>query len=101
MSDKIQRPVIVRSRDAGVIFGDYIANDGSTITLANARQMWRWRARTGGTLIDCATHGVIEDDCRFSFPAAGTTTVFDACAMIDCTTDAAISIREAVGQKWK
>jgi len=100
MSDKIQRHVIVRSRDAGVIFGDYIGNDGSTITLANARQMWLWRAKKGGTLIDCATHGVVEDGCRFSFQAAGKTTVFNACAMIDCTADAAISIREARGQQW-
>lgn len=97
---KLGRPVIVRSRDAGVIFGEYTGNDGSTVHLANARQMWKWQAAEGGTLIDCATKGVNPAGCKFS-PSQATVTVFNACALIDCTEQAANSIRTVVGGAWK
>ena len=94
------RPVIVRSRDAGVLFGEYAGNDGSTIHLTNARQMWQWHAAKGGTLIDCATYGVKADACKFS-PSQATVTVFNACALIDCSDDATVSIRKVEGGSWK
>jgi hypothetical protein len=88
------RKVIVRSRDAGVIYGEYAGNDGSTVHLKNARQLWKWFAAKGITLIDVATYGVKKSDCKFS-TAQSTVTVFNACAMIDATGEAAASI-EAV-----
>jgi hypothetical protein len=88
------RKVIVRSRDAGVIYGEYAGNSGDTIHLTNARQMWKWFAAKGISLIDVATYGVRKSDCKFS-PASATVTVFSACALIDVTADAAASI-EAV-----
>ena len=91
---QIGRKVIVRSRDAGVIFGEYAGNDGSTVHLKNARQMWKWFAAKGISLIDVATYGVKKSECKFS-TAAATVTVFNACAMIDVAGDAASSI-EAV-----
>lgn len=97
---KIGRPVIVRSRDAGVLFGEYAGNDGSTVHLNNARQMWKWHAAQGGTLIDCARYGVKANNCKFS-PAQATVTVFDACALIDCTDEAASSIKSVDGGSWK
>lgn len=93
-------PVIVRSRDAGVLFGEYAGNDGSTVHLKSARQMWRWHAAEGGTLIDCATHGVIDSKCKFS-PSRATVTVFNACALISCTAAAASSIMAVKGSAWK
>jgi hypothetical protein len=51
------RPVIVRSRDAGVQFGYLDRYEGSTVYLTKARQMWSWTAAEGGTLLDCATNG--------------------------------------------
>lgn len=97
---KIGRPVIVRCRDAGVLFGDYAGNDGSTVYLTNASQMWRWRAAKGGTLIDCATHGVIASECKFSVGVAAVT-VFGACAIIDCSEDAANSLRNVEVRSWE
>lgn len=97
---QIGRPVIVRSRDAGVLFGEYNGNDGSTVHLTEARQMWQWKAAKGGTLVDCAIHGVEAANCKFS-PAQATVTVFNACALIDCTTEAAKSIRSVGGKPWK
>ena len=91
---QLGRKVIVRSRDAGVLYGEYAGNDGSTVHLTNARQLWKWHAAKGITLIDVATYGVKKSDCKFS-PAQATVTVFNACAMIDATADAATSI-EAV-----
>lgn len=91
---QIGRKVIVRSRDAGVIYGEYSGNEGSTVHLKNAVQMWKWFAAKGISLIDVATHGVKKSECKFS-QATATVTVFNACALIDVTDDAAKSI-EAV-----
>lgn len=90
----IGRKVIVRSRDAGVIYGEYAGNDGSTIHLKNGVQMWKWFAAKGISLIDVANHGVKKSECKFS-TATATVTVFNACAMIDVTTEAAASIESA------
>lgn len=88
------RKVIIRSREAGVIYGEYAGNDGSTVHVKNARQLWKWFAAKGITLIDVATYGVKKSDCKFSTSQASVT-VFNACAMIDVTAEAAVSI-EAV-----
>ena len=90
----IGRKVIVRSRDAGVIYGEYVSNDGDTIQIKNGRQLWKWFAAKGISLIDVATYGVKKSDCKFS-DATANVTVFNACALIDVTEVAAASI-EAV-----
>ena len=87
----IVRKVIVRSRDAGVLFGEYAGNDGSTVHLTNARQLWKWFAAKGISLLDVATYGVDASKCKFS-PSQATVTVFNACALIDVTQEAAESI---------
>ena len=91
---KLGRKVIVRSRDAGVIYGEYAGNEGSTIHVKNGVQMWKWFAAKGISLLDVATYGVRKADCKFS-QATATVTVFNACALIDVTAEAAASI-EAV-----
>ncbi len=88
---QIGRKVIIRSSDAGVIYGDYAGNDGSTVHVTNARQLWKWEAAKGLTLIDVATYGVKASGCKFS-PASATLTVFNACALIDVSDAAAASI---------
>ena len=85
------RPVIVRSRDAGVQFGYLKGYEGSTVHLKNARQMWSWTAASGGTLLDCATVGVKAGKFSGVAPAV---TVIGACAIIDCT-DAAVKTLES------
>lgn len=88
------RPVIVRSRDAGVQFGYLDKFEGSTVYLTNARQMWSWTAAEGGTLLDCATHGVKTG--KFS-AACSAVIVIGACAIIDCTDKAVNTLESA---KW-
>ncbi len=97
---ELGRAVIVRSRDAGVLFGEYAGNDGSTVHLKNAVQMWQWFAAKGGTLVDCAVYGVKSEKCKFS-NASATATVFNACALIDCSSEGAASIRKVEGGSWK
>ena len=95
------RPVIVRSRDAGVLFGNYAGHEpNGTVYLKNARQLWRWHAAKGGTLADVAEYGVNEKNCKFSV-ARATVTIFGACAIIDCSAAAASSIEKTEGQSWK
>lgn len=93
------RVVIVRSRDAGVLWGNYQGREGANISLTNAVQMWQWKAAKGGTLVDCAIHGVNPNDCKFS-TAAATATVFNACTLIDCSTEGAGSLAKVEGGKW-
>ena len=88
------RAVIVRSRDAGVQFGYLDKFEGSTVYLKNARQMWSWTAARGGTLFDCANHGV--KDGKFS-TVNSAVIVIGACAIIDCTDVAVKSLESA---KW-
>lgn len=88
------RPVIVRSRDAGVQFGYLDRYEGSTVYLTKARQMWSWTAAEGGTLLDCATHGV--KGGKFS-SVADAVIVIGACAIIDCTAKAVKTMESA---KW-
>ena len=86
--------VIVRSRDAGVQYGELVGYEGSTVHLSIARQMWSWTAAQGGTLLDCAQHGVSKG--KFSSPCDAVT-VIGACAII-ATTKAA---QKSLGaQKW-
>jgi hypothetical protein len=89
-----ERPVIVRSRDAGVLFGYLLGYEGSTVHLRDARQMWSWTAAEGGTLLDCATHGV--EAGKVSTPAKRVT-VLGACAIIDVSAKALTSLESA---KW-
>jgi len=88
---EIGRKVIVRSRDAGVIFGEYMGNEGDTVHIRNGVQLWKWTAAQGISLIDVATYGVKASECKFSL-ASATVTVFNACALIDVTDVAATSI---------
>lgn len=91
-----QRQVIVRSRDQGVIFGELVSYDpaSATVTVGNARQMWRWFAKSGGTLLDCAEHGVDNSRSKFSAPVSSLI-VFGACGIIDVSAAAAESLRGA------
>ena len=94
------RPVIVRSRDAGVIFGNYAGHEpNGTVHLTNARQLWKWHAAQGGTLIDVAVHGVVASKCKFS-PSNATLTVFNACALIDCSPESAKQLTTIEAGKW-
>jgi ribosomal protein L14 len=88
------KKVIVRSKDAGVLYGTLVKFEGSAVWLTDAIQMWKWKAVKGGTLIDCAEHGVVKSASKFSNKSASTV-VLGACAIIEVAESAIKSLEEA------
>lgn len=58
--------VILRTTGAGVHVGRLVSRDGDTVTLADARRIWRWRG--GNTLNELALRGADEVYTRISEP---------------------------------
>lgn len=58
--------VVVRTVYAGVHIGELIIVKGQSVTLANARRLWRWRG--ANTLHEVAIHGVEDGYTRLSEP---------------------------------
>lgn len=92
--DLVGKKVIVRSRDAGVLFGEYVKCEGSDVSLKKATQMWKWHAAKGISLIDVAEFGVDTSKSKFS-KGKSDIVVVGACAIISVTPEAALTI-EAV-----
>lgn len=89
------RKVIVRSRDAGVLFGTFVSPDGANVTLTDAIQVWKWKAAEGGTLIDCAEYGIVKSGSKVSGKSSRII-VLNACAIIDVTAESAKTFEAAV-----
>lgn len=78
---------IVRSRDQGVMCGTVLDVDGRKVTLANARQMYRWRSNF--VLVELASYGPVgTKDQRYSAPSAHPVVFLEACGILPCTADA-------------
>ena len=58
--------VIVRCRDAGVHAGFLLDYEGRSVTIANARRLWRWKCVSGISLSDVAVNGLRHDQSRIS-----------------------------------
>lgn len=86
--------VIVRSSPSGCWFGELVAWDGSTVTLKDARRMWRWWAAEGVSLSGVAAKGLHPDhlkECRIAAPVA-TAIIMDVCEVLAATPAAAETI---------
>lgn len=88
------KKVIVRSRDAGVLYGTLVKFEGTTVWLTDAIQVWKWKAVKGGTLIDCAEYGIVKSGSKVSGKSSSTT-VLGACAIIEVAESAKKSFEEA------
>ena len=91
--------VIVRSRGQGVMWGYYVGRDGANVRLSDAVQMWRWKAKEGGTLVDCAHTGVDPAGCKFSVGVADIE-ILNACAIIDVSSTALETLLSVKGEDW-
>ncbi len=93
--------VLVRSKDAGVFAGEIVDRDNSTVTLANARRIWRWDTRNDAvkayTLSDVSKIGAGSDGLVSE--AVSEIIVNGWCEIIPCTTEGEKAIREA--KPWK
>jgi hypothetical protein len=77
--------VLIRSRDQGVVCGEYQSNIGREVTLKNARQIFRWNGSDRLTLVDVAT---VPGEVRVSrVCTAGEMVMLEACGIIPTTPE--------------
>lgn len=91
---EVGTPVIVRASAAGVHAGKFASRDGSTVTLTEARRLWRWTCAKGDFLSGVARHGLDHSRSKIG-GAVATQVVIDACEVIQCSPEAAASIATA------
>jgi hypothetical protein len=89
--------VIVRSSPSGCWAGTLQTMDGNTVTLTDARRLWRWWAAKGVSLSGVAAAGLHPKhlkDCRIAEPVS-TAIVLEVCEVLSTTDEAKASITGA------
>jgi hypothetical protein len=81
--------VIVRSGQSGVWCGKLVKRKGSTVTLDDARKIWRWRG--ANTTSDIARTGIDEDYSRVAAAVDGAV-ILGVCEVLPATSDAVARI---------
>ncbi|MDE1904899.1 MAG: hypothetical protein KGH75_00430 [Rhodospirillales bacterium] len=83
--------VMVRSRDAGVHFGELVAQDRDIVTLRNPRRCWYWNG--AATLSELATEGTSDPKgCKFPAPTEGEHQILGVCEVLPVTARAMESL---------
>ena len=86
--------VLVRSSPSGCWFGTLAAMDADTVTLTDARRLWRWWAAHGVSLSGVAAAGLDPahlHECRIAAPVA-TAIVLAVCEVLAASPAAAEQI---------
>lgn len=97
MESNIGKKVIIRGSRSGVEFGKLVAQNGSEVTLENARRIWYWSG--AASLSQLAKDGTSnQNDCKFTV-TVDSITILDAIEIIPCTDKAIKSIEEV--STWK
>ena len=97
MESNIGKKVIIRGSRSGVEFGKLVAQNGSEVTLENARRIWYWSG--AASLSQLAKDGTSNpNDCKFTV-TVDSITILDAIEIIPCTDKAIKSIKEV--STWK
>lgn len=97
MESNIGKKVIIRGNRSGVEFGTLVAQNGSEVTLENARRIWYWSG--AASLSQLAKDGTSNPtDCKFTV-TVDSITILDAIEIIPCTDKAIKSIEEV--STWK
>lgn len=81
---KKTRIVLLRSRDSGVWIGEFVSQDGSSVTLKNARKIWRWRGAK--TTSELALRGCVKEYSRVAEPVNAT--VLGVCELLESNSAA-------------
>ena len=85
-----KRLVIVRTRSAGVFYGELVYKTGQEVVMKNARRIWYWAG--AASLSQLAMEGTSSpDDCKFPCPV-DKIELTDAIEIIDTTEKAQKSI---------
>ena len=97
MESNIGKKVIIRGSRSGVEFGTLVAQNGSEVTLENARRIWYWSG--AASLSQLAKDGTSKPTgCKFTV-TVDSITILDAIEIIPCTDKAIKSIEEV--SVWK
>ena len=97
MGNNIGKKVIIRGDRSGVEFGELVEQNGSVLTLKNARRLWYWAG--AASLSQLAMDGTKRpQDCKFTVTVSSIT-ILDAVEIIPCTDKAIKSIEEV--DEWK
>ena len=97
MESNIGKKVIIRGDRSGVEFGELVEQNGSVVTLKNARRLWYWAG--AASLSQLAMDGTKRpQDCKFTVTVISIT-ILDAVEIIPCTDKAIKSIEEV--DEWK
>lgn len=94
---KLGDKIIVRSGPSGCWYGTLAARDSSTVTLTDARRLWRWWAGEGVSLSGVATAGLHPDrigECRIA-ASVQEAIVFEVCEILSTTRKSQDSIESA------
>ena len=88
---------IVRSRGAGVFFGEVAKVDGNTVTLRNVRKVWEWYGACA--VEELAVNGTtMPAQCKMTVTVAEMV-VLDVLQIIPCTEKAEKSLGAV--KEWK
>ena len=97
MGSNIGKKVIIRGDRSGVEFGELVEQNGSVVTLKNARRLWYWAG--AASLSQLAMDGTKRpQDCKFTVTVSSIT-ILDAVEIIPSTDKAIKSIEEV--DEWK
>ena len=81
---------IVRTRSAGVFFGEIASRDGQCVVMSNARRIWYWTG--AASLSELAQRGTSKPNgCKFPM-AVDRIELFEVIEILDVTGRAAASI---------
>lgn len=86
--------VVVRSGPSGCWAGTLVSIDKDTVTLTDARRLWRWWAAKGVSLSGVAAHGLCErkiSECRIAAPVS-TAVIMQVCEVLQASAVARASI---------
>ena len=97
MNTNIGKKVLIRGNRSGVEFGELVSQNGSEVTLKNARRIWYWDG--AASLSQLAKDGTSNpSNCKFTV-FVDSITILDAIEIIPCTDKAIKSIEEV--SVWK
>lgn len=97
MNTNVGKKVLIRGNRSGVEFGELVSQNGSEVTLKNARRIWYWDG--AASLSQLAKDGTSNpSNCKFTV-FVDSITILDAIEIIPCTDKAVKSIEEV--KVWK
>lgn len=77
---------IVRSKEAGVFYGEIKERNGSEVTMTNARCLWYWDG--AASLNQLALEGVKKpENCKFTV-SVPELTILGVCEILPCSNEA-------------